>query len=167
MGECLIMDLNKYDGTYVHCSNCKMKKNCCQDFDDEIDNIVTTVYEKQQIINKVGTQYEKHFKKINDEAFNILSVDGVCPFFDNGCTIYDIRPSDCRLFPYDLKEIDGRYYLIRYELPCGSKEINHEENDKVIEVLMGIIKTYTDKNIEEKVNHLKYEIIKEIKIQKQ
>ena len=36
---------NTIDGTYAHCSSCKIKKNCCCDFDDGIDNIVTTVKE--------------------------------------------------------------------------------------------------------------------------
>ena len=155
--------LGANNGTYKHCSNCKIKKNCCCDFDDEIDNIVTTIQEKEQIIERVGKSCEKYFKKINEEAFNILNVNGVCPFYNKGCTIYDIRPSDCRLFPYDLKEIGGDYYLIQYDLPCGSKEVG-EDVDDVVEVLSKIIKTYTDKKIEEKVNNLKYKIIKRIEI---
>lgn len=153
--------MKKDSGTYEHCSNCKLKKNCCQDFEDGIDNIVTTLQEKEQIINKVGKSYNKYFKKINAEAYNIINQKGVCPFYDDGCTIYDIRPSDCRLFPYDLKEIDGEYYLIKYDLPCGSIEVN-ESVDEVIDVLKTIITTYTDKKIEEKVNNLKYKIIKKI-----
>ena len=154
--------LKRKDGTYSHCSNCKTGA-CCQDFDDGIDNVVTTVKEKEEIIKRAGSSAEKHFKAINNEAYNILSVDGVCPFYKNGCTIYDIRPSDCRLFPYDLKEIDGKYYLIQYDLPCGSKHVS-EDVDEVIKVLSAIITTYTDKKIEEKVNKIKYKVIKEIKI---
>ncbi len=155
--------LDKYDGTYTHCSDCKIKKNCCCDFDDEIDNIVTTVKEKEQILQRVGKTYEKYFLKINNEAFNILNVKGICPFYNKACTIYDIRPSDCRLFPYDLKEINGKYYLIQYDLPCGSKNVN-EDVDEVIDVLKTIITTYTDKKIEERVNNLEYRIIKEINV---
>lgn len=157
------MEQKRTDGTYNHCSNCKIKKNCCQDFEEGIDNIVTTNQEKQDILERVGPSAEQYFKKINDEAYNILSIKGVCPFYKDRCTIYDIRPSDCRLFPYDLKEIDGKYYLIQYDLPCGSKNVN-ESVDEVVEVLKTIITTYTDKKIEEKVNKIQYTIIKEIKI---
>ena len=40
-----------------------------------------------------------------------------CYFYkDNKCTIYDIRPIDCRMFPYDIKlESDGNYYLVYYK----------------------------------------------------
>lgn len=152
--------LDTNEGTYNHCSICKIKKNCCCDF-DEIDNIVTTISEKNEIVKRLGKSADNFFRQINNEAYNILNIQGVCPFYDQGCTIYDIRPSDCRLFPYDLKEINGRYFLIKYDLPCGSKNVN-EDIDKVINVLMTIIKTYTDTKIEEKVNKLKYIVIKEI-----
>jgi len=153
----------KNDGTYSHCSTCKIKKNCCCDFEDGIDNIVTTVREKEEIVKRLGSDAEKHFKKINHEAYNILSIDSVCPFYKNGCTIYDIRPSDCKLFPYDLKEINGKYYLIQYNLPCGSINV-HENVDNVVKELCSIIKTYTDKKIEERVNLLPYKVIKEINL---
>lgn len=150
-------------GTYSHCSNCKIKKNCCCDFDDEIDNIVTTISEKETIINCLGKEVEKYFQPINDTAYNILNINAVCPFYNNGCTIYDIRPSDCKLFPYDLKEIDGKYFLIKYDLPCGSKSVT-ENVDPIIKNLLPIIETYTNKKIEERVNNLPYIIVKEIKI---
>lgn len=153
----------KTSGTYSHCSKCKIKKNCCCDFDDEIDNIVTTVRERDDILNRVGKSYDKFFSKINDEAYNILNINGICPFYNKGCTIYDIRPSDCKLFPYDIKKIGYKYYLILYDLPCGSSNVKEDVSD-VIEILKTIINTYTDKKIEEKVSNFKYKIIKEIKL---
>ncbi len=153
----------KNSGTYSHCSKCKIKKNCCCDFDDEIDNIVTTVRERNVILNRIGKNYDKFFSKINDEAYNILNINGICPFYNKGCTIYDIRPSDCKLFPYDIKKIGCKYYLILYDLPCGSINVNEDVSD-VIEILKTIINTYTDKKIEEKVSNFKYKIIKEIKL---
>lgn len=155
--------LNRDTGTYRHCTDCKIKHNCCCDFEEGIDNIVVTLEEKKRIINAMGRGSESYFSKINEQAYNILSVNGVCPFYKDGCTIYDIRPSDCRLFPYDLKEIGGKYYLIQYDLPCGSNKVN-ENVDEIIDVLSEIIETYTDKKIEEKVNKLQFKVIKEIKI---
>ena len=107
-------------GTYNHCSKCKAR-TCCCDFDNDIDNVVTTLEEKQLILERVGMENEKYFKKINDKAYNILSVNKICPFFKEGCTIYDVRPSDCRLFPYDIKKIEDKYFLIKYDLPCKGR----------------------------------------------
>ena len=148
------------DGTYKHCSKCQMEKNCCCEF-DKIDNIITTVSEKNEIVKRLGASAEMLFKLINDGAYNIINNQSVCPFYNQGCTIYDIRPSDCRLFPYDIKNIDGKHFLIKYDMPCGSKNVD-ENIDGVVEVLKTIIKTYTDKKRNEKVDRLSYIIIKEI-----
>ena len=139
-----------------------VKKNCCCDFDDGIDNIIATSEEKNILLKRVGKEYEKYFKKINDSAYNILSINSVCPFYKNGCTVYDIRPSDCRLFPFDLKNINGKYYLIKYDLPCGSKLVDEDNLDSIINTLKTIIDTYTDKKLEERVNKLKFDIVREI-----
>lgn len=127
----------------------QINENCCCDFDEGIDNIVITIKEKEQIISHVGKNFERYFCPINSEAFNILNIDSLCPFYNNGCTIYDIRPCDCKLFPYDLKEIGGKYYLIKYDLPCGSKLVN-ENVDSVIKELSTIITTHTDKKSKRK-----------------
>lgn len=156
--------MDKREGTYNHCSSCSIKKNCCCDFDDEIDNIIVTAEEKNALIQRTGQEYEKYFRKINDKAYNILNIDSKCPFYKKGCTVYDIRPSDCRLFPFDLKNIDGKYYLIRYDLPCGSKQVNEDNLDSIINTLKTIIETYTDKKLEERVNRLKFDIIREIEM---
>jgi len=56
-----------------------------------------------------------------------------CIFFvNNQCSIYNNRPIDCRLFPFDFKEIDGEYWLIYYNsidicraLPSDMNEIKN------------------------------------------
>ena len=156
-------EITNNTGTYSHCSNCKLNKNCCCDFKDKIDDIIITKQEKLKILARVGIEYRRNFKRIKRGAYNIINVDGKCPFFDNGCTIYDIRPNDCRLFPYDLKVIKDKCYLVKYDLPCGSKNIN-ENVDEIINDLCSILKIYTDENVNKKVNKLPYIIIKEINI---
>ena len=110
-------------GTYKHCSECTANPNCCCDFSDTIDNILVTNAEYESIISK-HPEAASFFKRFNSEALHLLSQNGVCPFYDSGCSIYPIRPSDCRLFPFDLKLIGEAYYVIRYNLPCGSSKVN-------------------------------------------
>ena len=147
-------------GTYTHCSACTTHPNCCCDFSDTIDNIVVTNSEYDLLI-KAHPEAQQYFQQINSEAFHLLSTSGICPFYNKGCSIYDIRPSDCRLFPFDIKHIEGEYYLIRYDLPCGSKNVT-EIPWKAIDTLKTIITTYTDPRIEAKVDQLPFEIIKKI-----
>ena len=150
------------DGTYSHCSQCKLKNNYCNDFDKNIDNIMLTKEEYDIIIDRVGKNYDRYFKLINKDVCHLLNIDGICPFYLNDwCCIYDIRPADCRLFPYDIKEINNDYYLIQYDLPCGSNNVSEIPLD-TINTLLTIIETYTAKENEKLVNNLSYKIIKKI-----
>lgn len=57
------------------------------------------------------SEYEQHFAhredKITVQREGPLYVvsskeEGACPNFDKGCSVYDYRPIECRLFPYTL-----------------------------------------------------------------
>lgn len=155
----------KSSGTYNVCSNCKIEKNCCCNF-EAIDNVIVTADEKENIVNKLGEFADLNFKKLSDKAYNIISVDSKCPFYKGKCTIYDIRPSDCRLFPYGILKSGDKYYLIKFDLPCGSKAVNENVDeiiDKIARKLFTIIDTYSRTDLGEKVSKIPYEIIKEIK----
>jgi hypothetical protein len=52
----------------------------------------------------------------------ILSNEGGCYFCRDGkCDIYPVRPLDCRLFPWDIAEEDGRLVLIVHDTICPVK----------------------------------------------
>lgn len=149
-------------GTFEYCSKCKEKINCCVDFCD-IDNPIIHQKEKETIQQRTNCS-DEIFSKIDGECYNINTKDGVCPFYKNGCTIYDIRPNDCRLYPYDLKQIDGKMFLIRYKANCLKGCVVDDYIDDVVERIKPYISTYTDKRYEQKVNLFDYEIIKEIEL---
>jgi Fe-S-cluster containining protein len=148
------------DGTFSHCSQCKVAKCCC-DFGEGIDYIMLTASEKQKILEAVGTNFEKYFSKLDDRVYHLVSESPVCPFYDHGCTIYNLRPADCRLFPYDIKNIDNEYWLIKYDLACGSDNVQEIPED-AITTLMQIKDVYTASENEEKVSQLNFKIIKKI-----
>jgi Fe-S-cluster containining protein len=45
--------------------------------------------------------------------------DGRCLFFENGCTVYDLRPHQCRTFPFWFSNLrsESRWREIRKECP--------------------------------------------------
>lgn len=47
-------------------------------------------------------------------------------------------------------------------MPCGSKLVDEDNLDSIINTLKTIIDTYTDKKLEERVNKLKFDIVREI-----
>ena len=47
-------------------------------------------------------------------------------------------------------------------MPCGSKLVDEDNLDSIINTLKTMIDTYTDKKLEERVNKLKFDIVREI-----
>lgn len=114
-------------GTFDICHNCvNTKANCCSN--PAIDSPMLLPNEALEISKLTNKKIEDFAKLINfssmynDNALKNLyqmkrqDNSNSCYFYKNSkCTIYDIRPIDCRIFPYDIKlEKDGNYYLVYY-----------------------------------------------------
>ena len=114
-------------GTFNLCSNCVGNaSSCCSDscvdspmiLPNEAENISKN---KERVKEEFCTKID--FAKMNND-YSLKELyqmkrgeDGACVFYKNNmCTIYDVRPIDCRIFPYDIKlEKDGNYYLVYYK----------------------------------------------------
>ena len=160
-------------GTYKQCSNCKIKENCCADFKYNIDNVMLEEKEYLNIIEKFNiSEPKKYFSKINEKVCNIKNKNGICPFYKNRkCLIYDYRPNDCKLYPFDILKRENNYYLILYNTKCIDINEFIKENarlDKIIDEIKPWIETYTDDNnftkLKTKINKNDYIIIKKINI---
>lgn len=67
------------NGTFDFCSKCKEKVNCCVDFED-IDNPIVSSEEKTTIQKETGCS-DEIFSRIDGDCFNINTINGVCPFY--------------------------------------------------------------------------------------
>lgn len=134
----LFRNTNNNLGTFNLCSNCVGKSaTCC--CNPNVDSPMLLPKEAETISKNMKINIEEFANKIdfskmhNDyslkELYQMKRQDNnnQCYFYrNNQCTIYEIRPIDCRIFPYDIKlENDGNYYLVYYK----SKEcqIIHEK----------------------------------------
>lgn len=156
--------MNK-EGTYNICSNCKLKPNCCTHF-DKIDAPVLNDIEKNIIMNKI--KKKDFFHKTNEKLYRLKTVDNHCIFYiNNHCTIYNIRPTDCKLYPFDIIKKNNKYYLILYELKCIKNQdfsIYQENIEKLVNEIKPWIEDFTDIRNFAKLKNIKYKIIKEINI---
>lgn len=146
-------------GEFETCSKCRKKKNCCSSF-KSIDRPIVSDAEMQSIALLHG---DRNFERTHNGTYQIKTTGGVCNFFIEGkCSIYDIRPYDCRLFPYDIKKIDGEYFLVLYKLDC-LKNFVPADVDRIVEGLLPILDEYVDEKLNKKLSHFEFEIIKKIK----
>jgi len=149
------------EGTFQRCTNCKEKINCCQSFDQI--NPPTVSEDESKILSE---QYLSCMDKRGEKLYSIKTVNNTCVFYKNNmCEIYDIRPLDCRLYPFDIIKENNKYYLIMYKLNCNHQEdfINDMKNvDVIIEKIKPWIDIFTDQVNFTKMKNKEYVIIKEI-----
>lgn len=115
-------------GTFNLCSNCVGKSaTCCCNLNVDSPMMLPSeveVISKKKEIGKEKFSNKVEFSKMYDDhtlkdlyQMRRQKNNNACYFYrNNKCTIYDIRPIDCRIFPYDIKlEKDGNYYLVYYK----------------------------------------------------
>ena len=161
-------------GTYKKCSNCKIKNNCCNSFKDSIDNVLLEQKEYFNIIKNLKIdKSEDYFYKIDDKIYNIkTNKNGTCKFYKDGkCSIYDYRPNDCRLYPFDIIKEQENYYLILYKLKCIDTDEIIEESikiQKIINEMKPWLNKYTDDKyfpkLKQKINKKEYMIVKKLEM---
>lgn len=155
----------KNEGTFQYCTNCISNPICCSNF-NKINAPVLNKVELEKIKQFVGK--EKFYETVEENLYSIKIKEDNCVFYKNHkCTIYDNRPIDCRLYPFDIIKLEDKYYFILYLLECiNSKNLEEEcsKIDSIIEEVKPWINEFTDERNFTKMKDKKYKIIKEIKI---
>ena len=113
------------------CDKCN-HTSCCNDF---VTPFLTPTEEKG--IKKI--KHENFSEEIiinNKQVFALKKKPGTneCIFWskDSGCEIYQKRPFDCKLFPFDIYKINGVYTWVVYS--CSS-DTNWTWSEKILESL--------------------------------
>lgn len=103
-----------------------------------------------------------------DESVN-LTKTWPCKSLANGkCTIYENRPVDCKLFPFDLHVINGKIFWIIWKFRDTKNKQNKEAYLKFFEKKYStFLKTYGKKyalDFREKLkSEFGYEVLRELK----
>jgi Fe-S-cluster containining protein len=103
-------------GIYFQCRQCGQ---CCVGEPGTIyvtkDEIATLAGHFRLTIPEFTERYLYPFK----DSFSIgEDADGRCLFFDNGCTIYPLRPGQCRTFPFWFSNLRSESRWRRVEMAC-------------------------------------------------
>ncbi|MBP3339106.1 MAG: YkgJ family cysteine cluster protein [Lachnospiraceae bacterium] len=127
---------NAKKGTYSFCNNCVGRFDCCCNC-NKIDMPIILPMEAEKIESVSRKAISEFAKKKTNNLYQMKRENdddkkGCIFYVNNKCSIYDYRPIDCRLFPFDFKEIDGEYWLIYYNsidicraLPTDINEIRN------------------------------------------
>lgn len=152
-------------GCYNDCANCSSQNKCCSCF----NRINLPVLNREEIIDiKKYVKINDFYDIIDKNVFLLKTINDKCIFYKDGkCTIYKVRPTDCRLFPYDIIRIDKKYYLVIYEMDCIDTEKFISENycdEDLIKRIIPWIKDFTNDINYTKMKNYKCKIIREINV---
>jgi Fe-S-cluster containining protein len=125
------MSTVRAEGTFDFCVGCPAHNNCCVRRREFGYGVVEAAFiqeaEGDKIQRTTGipllTFSEKIHSSNGNETLALRTVDAKCYFYESGrCTIYEARPLDCRLFPFDIVELpDGSLWWIAYTDLCPKK----------------------------------------------
>lgn len=165
-------------GTFDLCHNCvKKSATCCSN--KCVDSPMLLPNEAEYIAKLKGLDISDFadlidFKKMHNDSglkglYQMKRQDNsnACYFYqDSKCSIYDVRPIDCRIFPYDVKlESDGNYYLVYYlandcevkNMDLGDLKIVSYNTRLFLRLLLPYLREWTDEycssNLTEKENY--------------
>lgn len=103
------------------CDSCAAK-SCCTDFAEPL--LFPSDCAKLEKIGKLNSDFINTVK-IGGKSIKIIkrkTDSHSCIFWDETkriCGIYEHRPYDCRMFPFDIDIVDGEFYWIIYS--CNPK----------------------------------------------
>jgi Fe-S-cluster containining protein len=110
----IVLDSVNPNGWKGLCNSCHAK-TCCSDHlppfvsNEEFEKIKTSTGKDDFVTNRLINNATKHIMKTKDKTDE-------CIFFDSerGCTIYQDRPFDCKIFPFDIYKINGKFTWVIY-----------------------------------------------------
>ncbi len=116
------------DGTYSFCEQCKKEDNCCVKVtrNGRINCPILFPEDAERIEKHTGISLSAFSigHGILKRSHRVMKfANNGCFFCRNGqCSIYPVRPLDCRLFPFDiLEKDDGSLVWIAYTKICRVK----------------------------------------------
>jgi len=109
---------------------CKRCGWCCK-----AQNAMLTIEDVKRLMTHLGYNYQKFHEKYLDKDMKIPYLKSPCPFLDNEnrCTIYNIRPKVCKIYPF----VD--FFMVVKPCLLGEEIMNIIANNE------HLFKEYTDK----------------------
>ncbi len=127
----------KNDGYSISslCNSCK-KLSCCTDFFPPL--LYSTDFSRLKNAGKTESQFIKNIRVNGDIIKTIKKKDNstTCVFWNEErrlCEIYNDRPFDCRMFPFDVVWVNNEYHWIVYSCNPNSDWAWTEEYLKKLE----------------------------------
>ena len=131
-------------GHFSFCNNCPAHLNCCTG--KTVDPPVLTPNDVERITAKTGLSRDEFCQPIPGGHLSTMKArEGACYFYRQGrCTIYNVRPVDCRIFPFDIdRTTSGELVWIVYSSACPN-EVDARQYLREVQPLLPLLQPYLE-----------------------
>jgi len=105
------------DGLKFECTRCG---NCCTGSPGYVWIRIEDIYRIAEFLGMRDRDFVRQYvRKVADRLSLIELPNGNCVFYDNGCKIYPVRPTQCRSFPFwkEIVEKPGNWQRVAQSCP--------------------------------------------------
>ena len=140
------------------CLNCQ-EKSCCR-----LDIAYPLFVTEEEM---------KRIRKLCPDKAEVFNKALPCPFLlENGlCMIHQDKPVDCRLFPFDVIKIDGKFTWIVWKFDCyilgdngRFEEYLSDIEERLIPGFVPYLEAYSSFRLEELFSKHDYKVLREIRL---
>ena len=86
------------DGLRFECTQCG---NCCTGAPGYVWLSTAEIYRIAEFLKMRERDFVKQYVRKVDQRLSLVELpNGNCIFYENGCKVYPVRPSQCRTFPF-------------------------------------------------------------------
>ncbi|MFH1428002.1 MAG: YkgJ family cysteine cluster protein [Patescibacteria group bacterium] len=154
-------------GTFEFCKGCPTSKSCCTG--KTVDRPVLTPRDIFNISQNTKLSVDQFSVPVGNGLSEMKLCGTKCIFYKKGhCTLYNTRPIDCKIFPFDIRRNKKKELMLVWYTTACPKKINAEVYEQAIRPLLAEIQPYFDQFADNKsplLDRQKYRII-ECPIQK-
>jgi Fe-S-cluster containining protein len=92
------------NGLKFECTKCG---RCCTGGPGYVWLTLPELYRISEFLEMDDREFARRFVRRVHGRFSLIeSANGDCIFYNNGCTIYPVRPTQCRTFPFWKENVD-------------------------------------------------------------
>jgi Fe-S-cluster containining protein len=122
-------------GLKFECTQCG---NCCTGAPGYVWITIEELYRIAEFLGMRDREFVQRYVRKIDQRMSLIELpNGNCIFYDRGCKIYPVRPSQCRIFPFWKEILDNQTNWEKAAKECPGmnhgKKFSKEEIDALLQ----------------------------------
>jgi Fe-S-cluster containining protein len=122
------------DGLKFECTQCG---HCCTGAPGYVWITLSDVYRIAEFLGISDREFLRRYVRRVHQGWSLIEMpDGDCVFYNHGCSIYPVRPAQCRTFPFWKENIERPGNWDRAAVDCPGMNQGRTFTEEEIDALL-------------------------------